>query len=159
MPKPWLLPGYRDAQSGTQVENIWIVVDASGSILPVELENAIAEIRSMFGAIDEVRGWLSFFDMRVSKPIEITTIEDLHDLKILAGGGTDFEIIFRSMDQFFDQPPAMILILTDGFADFPPEEAAQGIPVVWLLSTKVINAPWGMNIHLDITQDEPNRHW
>lgn len=150
--RPFILPGYRDAQSGTMVEKIWVVVDASGSILPAELEDALSEIRSMFLAIDEVSGYLSFFDIEVSKPVEFHSLEDLKNLRILGGGGTRFDSIFQSIDRYFEEPPAMIIILTDGFADFPPEEAAQGIPVVWLMCTNLIEAPWGMSIPLTDSQ-------
>lgn len=42
-----------------------------------------------------------------------------------------------------DKPPASIIILTDGFAPFPQEKLAGGIPVLWLLNNDTVNPPWG----------------
>ena len=42
-----------------------------------------------------------------------------------------------------DDPPVSIIILTDGRAPFPKEEAAMGIPVLWLLNNEEVTPPWG----------------
>lgn len=46
-------------------------------------------------------------------------------------------------DQMSDEPPVSIIILTDGYAPFPDEKAANGIPVLWLLNNKNVEPPWG----------------
>ena len=151
---PCILPGYWNDLYGNSVEDIWVVVDVSGSISAATLNETIGEVRSMFDALDSVQGYLSFFDTRVTEPMEFDEIEDLFELSVTGGGGTDFEAIFRAMNRYFDELPSMILILTDGFCFFPPEEAAQGVPVAWLITTPWIEAPWGMSISLDPDFDE-----
>lgn len=42
-----------------------------------------------------------------------------------------------------DKLPASIIILTDGFAPFPKEKLADGIPVLWLLNNDEVTLPWG----------------
>ena len=42
-----------------------------------------------------------------------------------------------------DKPPASVIILTDGFAPYPKEKLAMGIPVLWLLNNKDVTPPWG----------------
>ena len=42
-----------------------------------------------------------------------------------------------------DDLPACIIILTDGFAPFPQEKLAGGIPVLWLLNNEDVTPPWG----------------
>ena len=39
--------------------------------------------------------------------------------------------------------PVSIIILTDGYAPFPEEKAALGIPVLWLLNNEKVEPPWG----------------
>lgn len=39
--------------------------------------------------------------------------------------------------------PSQIIIITDGYDSFPPEEAAMEIPVLWLLNNKNVDPPWG----------------
>ena len=36
-----------------------------------------------------------------------------------------------------------IIILTDGYAPFPKEHLAMGIPVLWLLNNEEVKPPWG----------------
>ena len=42
-----------------------------------------------------------------------------------------------------EQPPASIIVLTDGYAPFPKEEAAMGIPTLWLINNDDVTPPWG----------------
>ena len=42
-----------------------------------------------------------------------------------------------------DEPPVSIIILTDGYAPFPKEKLAFGIPVLWLLNNDEVKPPWG----------------
>ena len=60
------------------------------------------------------------------------------------GGGTDFQIIFEYVQKHMQEKlPACIIILTDGFAPFPKEKLAGGIPVLWLLNNDEVDPPWG----------------
>ena len=70
--------------------------------------------------------------------------EEFKVIKAAGGGGTDFQIILEYVQQHMQEnPPASIIILTDGFAPFPKEELANGIPVLWLLNNEEVNPPWG----------------
>lgn len=40
-----------------------------------------------------------------------------------------------------DNLPATLVILTDGYSDFPDEKVAKGIPVLWLINNKKVNPP------------------
>lgn len=42
-----------------------------------------------------------------------------------------------------EKPPVSIIILTDGYAPFPPEQLAEGIPVLWLINNDHIDPPCG----------------
>ena len=48
------------------------------------------------------------------------------------------------------QPPLSIVILTDGYAPFPQESAARGIPVLWVIQNEPerIKPPFGKTIYL-----------
>ena len=47
-------------------------------------------------------------------------------------------------------PPASIIILTDGYAPFPREQAAAGIPVLWLLNNDTVTPPWGKTARITL---------
>ena len=60
------------------------------------------------------------------------------------GGGTDFQIIFEYVAyHMIENKPVSIIILTDGYAPFPAEKLADGIPVLWLLNNEDVEPPWG----------------
>lgn len=60
------------------------------------------------------------------------------------GGGTSFEVIFRYVRTEMEEDlPVSIIILTDGYAPFPKEDAAMGIPVLWIINNENVTPPWG----------------
>ena len=70
--------------------------------------------------------------------------DDLLAMKPQGGGGTRFDVVFHYVDRYMkDDPPHMIVILTDGCAAYPREDAAHGIPVLWMLNNNDILPPWG----------------
>ena len=42
-----------------------------------------------------------------------------------------------------DKTPTSIIILSDGYCDFPEEKEALGIPVLWVINNEEVNPPWG----------------
>lgn len=77
--------------------------------------------------------------------------EEFRIIKPAGGGGTDFLIIFEYVEQYMkDNPPACIIILTDGYAPFPDETSAMGIPILWLLNNERVNPPWGKIVRIKI---------
>ena len=75
------------------------------------------------------------------KPFE--NEEEFRIIRPAGGGGTDFQIIFEYVAKHMEKPPASIIILTDGYAPFPQEKLAMGIPVLWLLNNEKVDPPWG----------------
>lgn len=60
------------------------------------------------------------------------------------GGGTELAAAFEPLTRFSqNERPASVVVFTDGRGDFPPESAAQGIPVLWLFTEQGVQAPWG----------------
>ncbi len=140
---PFFLPDFNDTE--TTVKNILFMIDTSGSMSDEMMTAAYSEIK---GAIDQfggkLAGWLGFFDATVYPPEPFTDEDEFRIIRLRGGGGTDFEIIFDYVrDEMEDDPPASIIILTDGYAPFPKEELANGIPVLWLINNEHVTPPWG----------------
>ena len=100
------------------------------------------------GAIDQfngkLEGWLGFFDAAIIEPQPFSTEEEFKIIRPVGGGGTDFQIILEYVWHYMaDDLPACIIILTDGFAPYPKEHLAAGIPVLWLLNNEDVTPPWG----------------
>ena len=139
----FFLPDFNEKDE--TVEDILFMIDASGSMSNKDITAAYCEIK---GAIEQfngkLKGWLGFFDAAIVEPKPFTNEAEFRIIKPAGGGGTDFQIIFEYVQKHMqDKLPASIIILTDGFAPFPQEKLAGGIPVLWLLNNKKVNPPWG----------------
>lgn len=140
---PFFLPDFNDKDD--LVEDILFMIDTSGSMSDDMITAAYSEVK---GAIDQfdgkLKGWLGFFDAAIIEPKPFSSYEEFKIIKAAGGGGTDFQIIFEYIHKFMkDKPPASIIILTDGFAPYPKEKLAMGIPVLWLLNNEDVTPPWG----------------
>jgi predicted metal-dependent peptidase len=140
---PFLLPDWNEPRE--KPESVWFVVDASGSISDADMTAAYSEI---CGAVEAfggaLEGRLSFFDAAVTEPAPFGTVQELLRLRPQGGGGTSFHSIFRYLAEHLAVwRPRCIIIMTDGYAAFPSESAALGIPVLWLLHNNAVTPPWG----------------
>ena len=139
---PFFLPDFNGKDD--KVEDILFMIDTSGSMSDAMITAAYSEIK---GAIDQfdgkLKGWLGFFDAAIIEPKPFANEEEFRLIRPAGGGGTDFQIIFEYVQQHMEKPPASIIILTDGYAPFPQEKLAMGIPVLWLLNNEKVDPPWG----------------
>lgn len=140
---PFFLPDFNDKED--LVEDILFMIDTSGSMSDELITAAYSEVK---GAIDQfdgkLKGWLGFFDAAIVEPKPFASEAEFRTIKPAGGGGTDFQIIFEYVQKYMQEKlPASIIVLTDGFAPFPKEELAGGIPVLWLLNNDCVDPPWG----------------
>lgn len=139
---PFMLPDFNEKEDS--VEDVLFMIDTSGSMSDKMITAAYSEVK---GAIDQfngrLKGWLGFFDAAIIEPVPFESVEEFSVIKPAGGGGTDFGIIFKYILKHMDEPPASIIILTDGYAPFPPESVALGIPVLWLINNDIVSPPWG----------------
>lgn len=140
---PFFLPDFSWKEN--TVENVLFMIDTSASISDDALTAAYSEVQ---GAIDQfdgrLSGWLGFFDASVTPPKPFCEKADLKRIEPIGGGGTSFQIIFDYVRQNMSEKlPASIILLTDGYAPFPAEKSANGIPVLWILNNEDATPPWG----------------
>ena len=80
-------------------------------------------------------------------PKPFSSEDDILAIRPFGGGGTDFDIIFDYVTtHMLNKNVASIIILTDGFATFPKEEKAAGIPVLWMINNDMVKPPWGKTV-------------
>jgi len=140
---PFFLPDFNEKDE--KVEKILFMIDTSGSMDDEEISLCYSEIK---GAIDQfggkLEGWLGFFDAVVVEPKPFADEDEFKSIRPEGGGGTRFDIIFDYVKENMSyEPPVSIVILTDGYADFPKEEAACDIPVLWIINNEDVTPPWG----------------
>ena len=147
---PFFLPDFNAVGQTGEATDILFMIDTSGSMSDKEITAAFSEVK---GAVDQfdgkLKGWLGFFDAAIIEPKPFESVEDVLKIKPAGGGGTDFQIVFEYVHQHMqDNPPACIIIMTDGYAPFPKEHVAQGIPVLWLIDHSDVEPPWGKVAHI-----------
>ncbi len=145
---PFFLPDFNEKEE--TVRNILFMVDTSGSMSDTELSEAFAEIN---GAIEQfngrLKGFLGFFDAEVVPPKPFENFEEFKGIRPIGGGGTDFAVIFDYIyKKMSPEMPSCVIILTDGYAPFPPENKAMGLPVFWLINNEEITPPWGITARI-----------
>ena len=140
------LPDY-NAESETTNINVLFEVDTSGSVTNKLLGYAYSEIK---GAIEEfngsIKGWLGFYDTRAYDITPFSNVDDVLKIKPIGGGGTDCSSIFKSLDKFKEKAGSIdaIIIITDGYDEFPKESVRENIPVFWLITNNEVTPPWGV---------------
>lgn len=140
---PFFLPDFNDAEM--VVKDILFMIDTSGSMSDAMIAAAFSEVK---GALDQfngrLKGLLGFFDAAIIEPAPFERVSKLLEIRPSGGGGTDFQIIFEYIfKEMQGELPACVIILTDGYAPFPQEHIANGIPVLWLLNNEKVEPPWG----------------
>lgn len=138
----FLLPDYNETSD--RLENIFIAVDASGSIRQSDLTRALSEIK---GAIDQyggkLTGWISYFDYAVSEPKPFENFDDILKIEMAGGGGTSFINVIAVANQTFKGDLACIIFITDGFAEWPKPDSCLDVPILWIINNTVATPPFG----------------
>ncbi len=146
-----IMPSFQEEVSGSKVENIWFAIDTSGSVSKEALTETFNELNDAIHQIENLRGSISFFDYKVTEPLPFESVEDLLSLTPTGGGGTSYENVFRFMkNQFKEELPEAVIVMTDGDCQFPDERIAMGTHVIWIITDHSVTPPWGDCIYVPI---------
>ena len=149
--RPIILP----TLSGTQSNQLVVVIDTSGSMSGRPLEQAVGEL---YGILREAHRNVKLIpcDAQEYAPIDLKSPADIRNLlKLPGGGGTN---MIRGIEYAKKQKPIpdTILVLTDGYTPYPSEK--YNLPVVFGIighnklnhSALPPNPPWGRDTYVFI---------
>lgn len=146
----FILPSFHEME-GEKIENLWFLIDTSGSIDDQILTDIFHEIEASLNQFACLKMRVSCFDTDVTEPIDVDCLDDLREMQLSGGGGTNFRAIFDFLAQnMMNELPAAIVILTDGYSWYPEESMAKEIPVLWILVNNEEDAPWGKTTHMQL---------
>lgn len=147
----FFLPDYNGEVCGDKVRKILFMIDTSASISEKTIHMAFDEIESALEMFDGgLEGWLGFFDGGVKEPVPFENTDELKRITPVGGGGTSFINVFRYIrENMSEDPPVSIVVFTDGYDRFPDEEAAMGIPVLWVICGTKVTPPWGVTARIE----------
>ncbi len=142
----FFLPDLNEKEFVTK--EILFMADTSGSVGSRELATVYSELH---GAIEQfggkLTGRLGFFDTALTPPEPFADVGDLANIIPYGGGGTDFRIIFDYIrSELRDDPPASVVIFTDGRGPYPTEAETMHIPVLWILNNEHVTPPFGKTV-------------
>lgn len=137
-------PGTESHQIGSLV----VYEDTSGSVSPEELTAFRSEMVGILTELNPSELHVGSCDAIAYDPEEITDINDLLTYESKGGGGTDMGAIFPKLAEHNLRPETLV-ILTDGYTPWGEEP---DYPVLWVITSKDITAPYGDTVHLAITR-------
>jgi len=130
-----IIPGFNSTHF--QLENIWIVIDVSGSMRERDLSNFYSKLEKVFLRFPSVDVQISFFSNILTSPFKIQSAADLETAfsQVDTTGGTEFSVIFEDYDEIFPhQKPLANIIFTDGYGNAPNASLDPGNPTWWVLT-------------------------
>lgn len=139
----FFLPSFSERDE--KVKKILLMVDVSGSMSDEQISECFNEINGLIVQFNmKVEGYVGFFDYSVKQISPFDQDTDILAIKPYGRGGTSFHSVFSTIQRDMkDDLPSKIIILTDGFANFPDEEEALGVPVLWIINNEEATPPWG----------------
>lgn len=142
-----LLPTFNESE--LNLDNVWLLVDVSGSMNDNDVLNAYSEINRLISSFESFKLDVSFFSTFVTKPKEVTNKRELKDTfkSMKSGGGTSFDVIFDYLPNLKKLPVA-IIVITDGYARFPDKSKAKNVPVFWAINNDRVEPEFGYKINL-----------
>lgn len=145
---PFFLPDYNDEIE--KVENILFMIDASGSMSDKIVSAVFNEIKNCIDEFNgKVKGYVGTFDTNVYNVVEFEDKEKLDEYSIKGRGGTSFINVFKHIDENMkDISLKAVIILTDGYAEYPDEVQTKGLPILWVITNKVSNPTCGKVVRI-----------
>lgn len=144
-----LLPSFQEEVYGSRMEKVLFAVDTSASVCARQIGEAFREIRSAVEQIGHMEGWVCFFDREITEPLPFASVEDVDKMIPVGGGGTSFHVVFRQLEALEEEElPRVLILITDGYAPYPEESAARGVPVIWLITSRDGAPPFGEVLRL-----------
>jgi predicted metal-dependent peptidase len=114
--KGWHVDAVMPGMKNTDMIDIMIFMDMSGSIGDAQGRDFLSEVRGIMESFDAYRIHIACFDTEVYNAQIYTSdnLESIDQYDLQGGGGTDFECMFRYMKDN-EIEPRRLVVFTDGY--------------------------------------------
>lgn len=131
---------YLPSLHSLEIGHIVAAIDCSGSINETMLERFAAELNDIAAqAVCQIT--ILYHDSDVVRIQEWTPDEGPLTLEMCGGGGTNHRPVFEWIDQNTEEPPAVVVCLTDLYSTFPQGEP--DYPTLWVSTEPKQPHPFG----------------
>lgn len=142
------LPSFTEDEENPK--NILFMIDTSASMRDHQIAALKKQVKkACIQYKDNMKGWLGFFDAEVTPPKAFSDSKTVQTIKPVGGGGTNFDCIFEYVNnEWVEEKPECIVVMTDGECTYPNEAITNGIPVIWVImnNTSCI-PPFGKTVY------------
>ena len=148
---PFFMPDFNDEVDVLKL-NVLFAIDTSGSVSNEAIGAALTEVKAVIDESDSIDGFIVCLDSDLYEPTPISEF-DIDNFKAQGGGGTSFKAFFEAVPEIskkMKNKPDLIIFITDGYDDFPSEEARDNIPVLWIINNDEVTPPWGMVARIEV---------
>ena len=112
--------------------HVVIAIDTSGSVSSNLLARFVSQIPHVLGAYSVERLTVLFFDYGIQRVDDNINASDIHRLESVPGrGGTNFGPVFEWANG--EEPPSVVIVLTDWGAPLPSSARNAEYPIVWMV--------------------------
>ena len=130
--------------------NVAVFLDTSGSISKDMLRDFLSEVQGIMDQYQSYNIVIAQFDTGVYG-VETFTSDDgrtMRDYELVGGGGTDFDVVFKYMEEYGIEPDQMVMF-TDGYpwGSWGNADYCDTLFVVHSDKERRIEAPFGITIH------------
>ena len=130
--------------------NVAVFLDTSGSISKDMLRDFLSEVQGIMDQYQSYNIVIAQFDTGVYG-VETFTSDDgrtMRDYELVGGGGTDFDVVFKYMEEYGIEPDQMVMF-TDGYpwGSWGNADYCDTLFVIHSDKQKSIEAPFGVTIH------------
>ena len=114
--KGWHMDAIMPGMRNTDMIDIAVAIDMSGSIGEEQGKDFLSEIQGIMESFDSYRIHVFCFDTETYNPRQYDSenLEDITDYDLKGGGGTDFDAIFRYLKSAEIEPKKLV-VFTDGY--------------------------------------------
>jgi predicted metal-dependent peptidase len=144
-----LLPEFMNADDTLQ--DVWFVIDVSGSMRDDEIGEMYKQIQNILRIFKSVSCYVSFFSTYITSPQKFRSKKELYQAlsHVKSTGGTDFHVIFtEAKNRFQLRQLKALIIMTDGYAQYPEYNPLSHTKVIWAINNEQMNPPFGQVIRL-----------
>ncbi len=130
------LPAYNEVDE--DLKNILFLFDTSSSMKREVISKVFAEVKNItYQFRANMRGFIGSFDTKVYGIHAFDSIKDLDSIIMEGGGGTNFRCIYEYIkNNVRDIEFKAIVVLTDGWGEFPYIWETMDIPTIWVMTEK-----------------------
>ena len=132
--------------------DLFVALDTSGSISKDMLRDFLSEVQGIMDQYNSYKVRIVMFDTNVYGEDTFTSDDgrSLAEYELVGGGGTDFDVVFRYLEQY-DIDPDQLVMFTDGYpwGSWGNPDYCDTCFVIHSNHDKNLQAPFGVTVHYE----------